>query len=222
MTLENGVLIKLADKIILDTGSTISGTIMNPDFVTNVQPASRPITMSTNAGSKRMTVEGTVPGFGPVYFDDTQMANIFSFSSLADKYRITYDSTKEDAFCVHMDHRVLKFHRTNEGLYAYQPDQKFLDQVARDKNMLSPAPATEARSFFDMSTHQMGFAQTVDYSSDDDSDDESVGESIAPSHQEGEIHPSGGDLNVEEEHVDFEPQQDDVESPSPRYPKRNQ
>ena len=58
-------------------------------------------------------------------------------------------------------------------------------------------------------------------SDDDDSDDESAGESIAPSHQEGEIHPSGGDLNAEEEHVDFEPQQDDVESPSPRYPKRN-
>ena len=61
----------------------------------------------------------------------------------------------------------------------------------------------------------------VSDSDDDDSDDESVGESIAPSHQEGEIHPPGGDLNVEEEHVDFEPQQDDVESPSPRYPKRN-
>eukprot|EP00804_Cyclotella_cryptica_P031100 CCRYP_011717-RC/>CCRYP_011717-RC protein AED:0.72 eAED:0.31 QI:0/-1/0/1/-1/0/1/0/345 len=61
----------------------------------------------------------------------------------------------------------------------------------------------------------------VSDSDDDDSDDESVGESIAPSHQEGEFHPSGGDLNVEEEHVDFEPQHDDVASPSPRYPKRN-
>ena len=56
---------------------------------------------------------------------------------------------------------------------------------------------------------------------DDDSDDESASESIAPSHQEGDVHPSGGDLSVVEEHVDFEPQQDEVESPSPRYPKRN-
>ena len=70
----------LADKIILDTGSTIAGTIMNPDFVTNVQPASRPITMSTNAGSKRMTVEGTVPGFGPVYFDEPKWP---TYSALA-------------------------------------------------------------------------------------------------------------------------------------------
>ena len=35
---------------------------MNPDFVTHVVPAAKPITMSTNAGSKRLTVEGTVPG----------------------------------------------------------------------------------------------------------------------------------------------------------------
>ncbi len=62
----------------------------------------------------------------------------------------------------------------------------------------------------------------VSDSDDDDSDDESACESIAPSHQEGDVHPSGRDLSVEEEHVDFELQQDDVESPSPRYPKRNQ
>ena len=61
----------------------------------------------------------------------------------------------------------------------------------------------------------------VSDSDDDDSDDDSACESVAPSHQEGEIHPSGEDPNVEEEHVDFEPPQDDVESPSPRYPKRN-
>ena len=57
----------------------------------------------------------------------------------------------------------------------------------------------------------------VSDSDDDDSDDESASESIPPPHQEGEVLPSGGDPNVEEEHVDFEPQQDDVESPSPRY-----
>jgi hypothetical protein len=50
-------------------------------------------------------------------------------------------------------------------------------------------------------------------SDDDDSDDESACESVAPSHQEGDFHPSGGDLSVEEEYVDFEPQQDDAGLP---------
>jgi hypothetical protein len=57
----------LQDTIILDTGSTISGTVMNPDFVTDIKPATKPITMSTNAGSKHSTMDGKVPGFGPVF-----------------------------------------------------------------------------------------------------------------------------------------------------------
>jgi hypothetical protein len=36
----------LAGKIILDTGSTISATIMNPDFLTDIHPATKPMTMS--------------------------------------------------------------------------------------------------------------------------------------------------------------------------------
>ena len=130
----------LEDTIILDTGSTISGTVMNPNFVTNVKSADKPITMSTNAGSKRLTMTGTVPGFGPVYFDPEQMANIFGFGHMVEKYRITYDSSVEDSFHVHMGDRIVKFHRTPEGLYAYRPDRKFIDRVARDKNLTPPPP----------------------------------------------------------------------------------
>ena len=45
---------------------------------------SAPLRMSTNAGTKLLTVSGTVPGFGDVYFDANQMANIFGFSHLVD------------------------------------------------------------------------------------------------------------------------------------------
>jgi hypothetical protein len=167
----------LHDKIVLDTGSTISGTIMNPDFVTNIMSASKPITMSTNAGSKRLTMCGEVPGFGPVYYDDTQMANIFGFSFLADKHRITYDSRKEDAFLVHLGTRVIKFRRTTEGLYVYKPDQKFLDNVARQKNLTPPVyedathdPSSESES--DEESHHLEFSQHACPSSDEDSVEE--------------------------------------------------
>ena len=56
----------------------------------------------------------------------------------------------------------------------------------------------------------------VSDSDDDDSDAASTCESIAPSHQEGDFHPLGEDLSVEEDHVDFEPQQNEVDPPSPR------
>jgi hypothetical protein len=37
------------------------------------------------------------------------IANIFGFSDLKKKHRITYDSDKEDAFLVHMDNEIIKF-----------------------------------------------------------------------------------------------------------------
>ena len=42
----------LKDELLLDCGSSMKGTISNPDFVTNIRPAEFPTTMATNAGSK--------------------------------------------------------------------------------------------------------------------------------------------------------------------------
>lgn len=44
----------LSNHIILDTGSTIAATFMNLDFVTNIRLAARPLTMTTDAGSKKL------------------------------------------------------------------------------------------------------------------------------------------------------------------------
>ena len=49
------------------------------------------------------------------------------------KYRITYDSNKEDAFLVHTDKGIIRFVRTMDGLYAYKPSPKFKQQVAEAK-----------------------------------------------------------------------------------------
>ena len=35
------------------------------------------------------------------------------------RYRITYDSEKEDEFCVHMGDGIIKFKRSPEELYYY-------------------------------------------------------------------------------------------------------
>ena len=72
----------------LDTGSTMGATIMNPNFVTNIRVAKKPIKMQTNAGSKVITLEADVAGIGTAYYDPTQVANIFGFAHMADKYRV--------------------------------------------------------------------------------------------------------------------------------------
>ena len=90
----------LGDTIIIDTGSTINATIMNPKFVKNIRKSDSPILMSTNAGTKRLDLDADMGGLGTVKYDPDQKANIFGFSHLSDKYRITCDTEKDDAIAL--------------------------------------------------------------------------------------------------------------------------
>ena len=99
----------LKDVILLDTGSTLQATIMNPDFITGIRVSQNPIGMKTNAGTKRLNLEGKVNGLGTAWFDPEHCANIFGFSHVVDKNRITYDSDQEDAFLVHTKNGIVKF-----------------------------------------------------------------------------------------------------------------
>jgi hypothetical protein len=91
----------LKDVIILDTGSTIGATFMNPKLLSDITTTRKSLEMVTNAGTKRMFKTGVFEGFGKAWFDPTQVANIFGFSKLEDQCRITYDSSVEHAFNVH-------------------------------------------------------------------------------------------------------------------------
>ena len=130
----------LKNVIILDTGSTIEGTFMNPDLVHNIKPSKRPIGMQTNAGTKRLSVISQVPGFGSVWYNPTNMANIFGFSAIKDKVKsIKYNSAVKDAFIVtNGNNEIVKFTRTKEGLYAYKPTDKYIKKVACLKGSLPP------------------------------------------------------------------------------------
>jgi hypothetical protein len=106
----------------------------NPDLVTNIGTTKKTLALATNAGTKKSNQEAIVPGFGKVYYDKDAIANIFGFSDLKKKHRITYDSEKEDAFIVHMDDHVLKFECTPEGLYQYEVSQ---DKKVGTSNLIS-------------------------------------------------------------------------------------
>jgi hypothetical protein len=58
---------------------------------------------------KQSNREAILPSFGKVYYDEDAIGNIFGFSYLKKKHRITYDSNKEDAYIVHMDNIIIKF-----------------------------------------------------------------------------------------------------------------
>ena len=108
----------MRESITLDNGSTLS-LFCNPELVKDIRQSNTTLKMHTNAGSKESNQQATVPGFGNVWFQEDAIANIFGFGDLVNKYRITYDSEKEDAFLVHMEHKTVKFTRTPEGLYQF-------------------------------------------------------------------------------------------------------
>ena len=69
----------LRNKLILDTGSTLQATIMNEDFITNIRTSTNPVVMATNAGTKKITLDGDLHGFGTAKYDPTQMATSWDF-----------------------------------------------------------------------------------------------------------------------------------------------
>ena len=76
--------------------------------------------ITTNAGSRIVTKQAMVPGFGRVWFDERAIANVFSMQDLTQQHHISYDSDVEDAFLVHKEDKdPVKFKCSSQGIYAY-------------------------------------------------------------------------------------------------------
>ena len=56
--------------------------------------------VETNAGVIQVSEQGYVEGFGPVWFSEEAITNIFCFADIADKLHITYDNWISDFFTV--------------------------------------------------------------------------------------------------------------------------
>ena len=58
--------------------------------------------LATNGGSMVNNMKADLPQWVEVWFNDKAITNIFSYAKMADRYMITYESEKEDAFIVHL------------------------------------------------------------------------------------------------------------------------
>ena len=72
----------------------------------------------------KTTTKAMILGWGMAWFNPEAITNIFSYSEMAKKHRITYNSSKEDTFTVHLPGKQVKFTKTDQGLYAYKPPIK--------------------------------------------------------------------------------------------------
>ena len=123
--------------ILLDCGSTIS-LFKDKQFLKGLRDAKRSLRMNTNAGSKWVTQEGNIPGYGPVYYDDAAISNLFSMSEIINRgYRITFDSAKENVFYVHLPlGEVIRFPVNKKGLYVKEKEAEMDKRRAQVNNSM--------------------------------------------------------------------------------------
>ena len=70
------------------------------DLLDNVRKSKYRTEIQINAGIGKVTKEGDVPGFKTVMFSDQAIANLLASNELCERYHVTFDSKKENAFNV--------------------------------------------------------------------------------------------------------------------------
>ena len=116
----------MRDVILLDNQSTTT-LFCNPSLVQDIKPSKETMYLSTNGGILATDSVAEVPEWGQVWYNPSAITNIFGFSDMVSKHRVTYDSEAEDAFIVHLPDKLVKFSKTSEGLYIGEEDRKAQD-----------------------------------------------------------------------------------------------
>ena len=86
--------------MVLDSGSSID-LFCNEEWLQDIKDLQDPHEVNTNAGGFKVKQEGELPNYGRLPLDKEAMTNILSVGVMSDKYRITMDTAKENAFFVH-------------------------------------------------------------------------------------------------------------------------
>jgi hypothetical protein len=115
----------------------------NPSMFTDFREVNKQLDLVTNAGVLKTTTKAMIPGWGMVWFNPAAITNIFSYLEMAKKHQITYNSSKENAFIVHLLGGQVRFTKTNQRLYAYKPPIKKRESKVTIVNTIE-----ENKSFF--------------------------------------------------------------------------
>ena len=105
--------------ILLDSQSTIS-VFKNKAMLNNVRRSPHTLRAITNGGHQDSEMVGDFPNLGEVWYNPASIANILSLADVSKVCRVTMDTTKERAMCVHrLDGSVMKFKEHPSGLYVF-------------------------------------------------------------------------------------------------------
>ena len=105
--------------ILLDSGSTIH-LFTNGALLRNIRKAANNthITVNSTGGTSTTCYEGTLPGFGTVWYYPDGMANVLSLGLISKSLRVTMDTNIDNALMVHkQDGTTRRFSLSSTGLY---------------------------------------------------------------------------------------------------------
>ena len=98
------------------------------------------LTLITNGGPIFISQVADVKHFGEVWFNPNSLANILSLGQVADHFRTTFDSSKEDTIYVHLPNdQIMEFQREGK-FYIYdtaKAGNSCLQTVKNNKLMFS-------------------------------------------------------------------------------------
>jgi hypothetical protein len=110
----------MRDWVLIDTASTVN-VFCNKELVRNVRKAV-PLTVHTNAGTFTVQEKATLPWCNmEVWFSSSAITNMLSFAIVQEKFPVTYDNNKQDAFVVKTEKGDLVFRPLSKNLYVNKP-----------------------------------------------------------------------------------------------------
>ena len=76
--------------------------LSNRRLLKNISKLDRSLAIFSTGGRTITNLQGDLPGYVTVWFNPGGIANILSLSKVADKYQVSYNSTGENEFLVHL------------------------------------------------------------------------------------------------------------------------
>ena len=109
--------------ILLDSCSNVD-VFNNGNMLCNVHKVSNNLRINGHTGTSVTNMQGTLAGYGEVWYDPNGIANVLSLDNVTKKFKVTFDSATSNSFCVHKpDGKTKLFSRTALGLYAFDTAQ---------------------------------------------------------------------------------------------------